>query len=178
MVVKQKVSTERVLIKTDKNGTKHFQVDSCPKCGGTGIYDMTTLDGKRCWKCGATGFYPHVEKEYTPEYAAVLAQKRRDKELQRKRERLPDEIRRRGFADENASIFVVKGETYPIRGKLKAAGAKFDYFYGWYFRDAASAGGWDTSEVKFSDIYTINEYLCVCTKESASEILENARQAQ
>lgn len=171
----QKVSTARTLIKIDKNGTKYFQVDACPRCNGTGKYEMTTIDSFRCWKCGATGYFPHIEKEYTPEYAEVLAQKGKERHLKKQKERLPQEIKRRGFDDENSSIFVVAGDTYPIREKLKKAGAKYDSWYGWYFKDAISAKEWDTNEVKFSDIFTINDYFCVCAKEGAGDILAQAK---
>lgn len=175
MKFKQLVSTERTLIKIDKNGTKHFQVDACPKCGGTGRYEMTTVDSFRCWKCGATGYFPHVEKEYTPEYAAILAEKAKARNLKKNKERLPQEIKRRGFDGENSSIFVVAGETYSIREQLKAAGAKYDSWYGWYFKDADSAKGWNTSEIKFTDLFFVNPYNCIGTNEGAGEIIEQAK---
>ena len=175
MNIKQLVSTERVLIKIDKNGTKHFKVDACPKCGGTGRYEMTTLDNLRCWKCGATGYYPHIEKEYTPEYAAILAEKAKARELKKNKERLPQEIKRKGFDGENSSIFIVAGETYPIREKLRAAGAKYDSWYGWHFKNAESAKGWETTEIKFTDLFFINQYNRIGTKEGAGEIIEQAK---
>ncbi len=174
-MITPKVSTERKLVKIDKNGTKHWQVDACPKCGGTGVYWSRT-DDMTCWRCGGTGYSPYIVKEYTPEHADVLAKKQRERGLKKNKERLPQEIKYRGFKDENSSIFIVAGNTYPIKKQLSEAGARFHSWYGWYFSDAKDAKDWDTTEIKFSDIYTINEYFTVVAKEGAGEIIEKAKQ--
>ena len=70
---------KRELIKTDKNGTKHFATYcKCDRCGGTGVYTWGgTINGRpmyagTCFKCGGAQWIPTIEKEYTPEYRAKL----------------------------------------------------------------------------------------------------------
>ena len=81
------------LIKTDKNGTKYFNVlIRCDRCGGSGIYTWGgTINGRpmyagTCFRCGGSGKEWTVEKEYTPEYRAKLdaANEKRKQKLQEK----------------------------------------------------------------------------------------------
>ena len=71
---------KRVLVKTDKNGTKHWNTrvmcDRC--CNGSGVYTWGgTINGRpmyagTCFKCGGAGYVWEIVKEYTPEYRAKL----------------------------------------------------------------------------------------------------------
>ena len=64
---------------TDKNGTKYYQEDQCPKCGGSGYIPFYHhVDCGRCFKCDGTGLFVHTIKEYTPEY---LAKKQKEAEV-------------------------------------------------------------------------------------------------
>ena len=63
----------RKLIKTDRNGTKYWQiVDTCPRCGGRGDYILGTLNYGTCFQCGGNGRHEYIWKEYTPEHEAKL----------------------------------------------------------------------------------------------------------
>lgn len=69
----------------DRNGTKIWWSNVCPRCGGGGyIENYWKVDDGVCWKCGGTGEYYHERKEYTPEYAAKLEARR--KALREKKE--------------------------------------------------------------------------------------------
>lgn len=61
------------LIRVDRNGTKYWADDTCRRCGGAGERSEWYYTGLTCYECGGTGrTTPHIEKEYTPEYAAKL----------------------------------------------------------------------------------------------------------
>lgn len=68
----------KTLIKVDKNGTKYYEgLVPCTRCGGAGGADKWKPTGWRCYKCGGTGKQAGKWKEYTPEYEAKLAERRR-----------------------------------------------------------------------------------------------------
>ena len=75
----------RELIKTDRNGTKHWNtLVPCDRCGGYGIYRWGAIQTDHnghvigstyagtCFKCGGAGKVWEIVKEYTPEYRAKL----------------------------------------------------------------------------------------------------------
>lgn len=132
----RRVDPTPILDRVDKNGTKYWHSNACPKCGGTGyLPGYEFIDGARCWKCGATGRHPHGWKEYTPEYSAKLAEKRLARERQKNLAARADWLFEQGF-NEYDTTFVVVGNTYDLREELKAAGAKFSGFLGaWHFTD-------------------------------------------
>lgn len=121
----------RTLIRIDRNGTKYWDEDECPKCAGTG-YVWSTVDGGRCWKCNASGIYHRTIKEYTPEHEAKLAERR----LAKYRKQAPEKNARffeRYGLDTEGTAWAVCGNTYSIKEELKAEGARFNYVYGWHF---------------------------------------------
>ena len=77
---------KRVLVKTDKNGTKYWNTRVvCDRCvQGSGIYMWGAIQTDRnghivgaqysgtCFKCGGAGYVWEIQKEYTPEYRAKL----------------------------------------------------------------------------------------------------------
>lgn len=69
---------EPKLIRVDKNGTKYWGDNTCPRCGGQGGRDEWYYTGKTCWECGGSGVSDRMRvwKEYTPEYAAKLEAQR------------------------------------------------------------------------------------------------------
>lgn len=121
------------LIKTDKNGTKYWFERKCPKCGGTGYIDCYLyVEGGRCFHCGGTGEYPHSWKEYTPEYAAKLEERRIAREKKKAPEKNAKFLRDNGFNEEGFT-WIVLGNTFEIKEELKAAGAKFNNELLWHF---------------------------------------------
>ena len=121
------------LIKTDKNGTKYWFERKCPKCGGTGYIDCYAyIEGGRCFHCGGTGEHPYSWKEYTPEYAAKLEERR----IAREKKKAPDKnakiLKHNGF-NEEGFMWIVLGNTFEIKEDLKAAGAKFNDTFLWHF---------------------------------------------
>lgn len=66
------------LVRVDKNGTKIWADDTCPRCGGAGGSEQWRYTGWTCYECGGTGkrHTPRLYKEYTPEYEAKLEARR------------------------------------------------------------------------------------------------------
>ena len=121
------------LIRTDRNGTKYYMDNVCPKCDGVGtISYYGHVAGGVCFKCNGTGTYRHSWKEYTPEYAKTLEQRRIDREKRKAPERNRKFFKEQGLS-ETGEAFIVTGETYSIKEQLKEAGAKFNYLMGWHF---------------------------------------------
>lgn len=121
------------LLKIDKNGTKYWAESKCPKCGGKGyIYGYEFIDGGRCWKCGGTGIYETTWKEYTPEYAQKLEERRIAKARKGAGEANEKFLKREGFSADGKA-WVVIGDTYARREELKASGAKWNGLLGWHF---------------------------------------------
>lgn len=170
----EKVSTERIYIKTDRNGTKHYRVNACPKCDGTGYVAGTSIDGSRCWKCQHSGYYPHIIKEYTPEYIEARNKKAAERLLADNLKKLPQNIKHyTPFISMDNPIYAVKGDTYSIRGELRSKGARWNWgLYTWVF-DAPTAD-YETVEVKFDDICELNEYNVPRCKEDALRELARA----
>ena len=126
------------LIRIDKNGTKYYADNACWKCDGTGyINGYAHIDGGRCWLCGGTGIHESHWKEYTPEYAQKLADRRLKKALAKAGERNAKFLKAQGFS-EDGKTWVVCGDTYSIKDELKEAGAKFSGLFGWHFAQPTS----------------------------------------
>lgn len=125
---------QRILIRTDKNGTKYYHcTDKCFKCGGTGMIEYyRPVNGGECFDCNGSGIAEWEEKEYTPEYEQKLQaqrEKREARKLAKQREKAAELnaefFKRNGFNPEGKT-YVVLGNTYDIKEELKAQGAKWD----------------------------------------------------
>lgn len=131
---------QKILYKTDKNGTKYYHnIDRCPRCGGTGIVEMyVRVNGGDCFECWGAGVIEYDTKEYTPEYEAKLEAQRQKREVKRMAKleaELPAKqeawLKKNGFSS-NGITYLFLGNTYEIKEELKELGAKFDYKLGWH----------------------------------------------
>lgn len=132
------------LIKVDKNGSKHYEgLVTCPKCGGIGLIahhvengvpSWNWTDGGVCWKCLGTGKVQGKMIIRTPEYEAVLAE-RRQKKLDAKKQNLDQKkqewLKKNGFS-EDGFIWIILGETYSKKDQIKELGGHFNRIVGWY----------------------------------------------
>lgn len=153
--------------KTDKNGTKYYYDYTCPRCGGAGGADQWTYTGWTCYKCGGTGKLrdPKIVKKYTPEYQAILDQRRADKAAREQAEfeaNKPQIIAQRNadfLADHHFSpdgkIYIFLGDTYSYKDEIKSLGGKFDYFLGWHIDHEVN--NWDLLEMTADELFEINE---------------------
>ena len=144
------------LIRTDRNGTKYYEDDRCPKCGGTGfIHGYQHVEGGRCFLCGGSGIHYHTWKEYTPEYAEKLANKRRAKAQAKSEEVNKQFLKKMGF-NEDGKAWVVLGNTYEIKDELKEAGAKFGAGLGWHFDHEDN--GYESFEIDIMEVACKSEF--------------------
>lgn len=127
-------------IRTDKNGTKIYHDYTCARCGGQGGRQDWVYTGFTCYECGGSGISPkpRIIREYTPEYAAKLAEKReaRAKKLEEQRRQEAVERAQAWISEEfpEGKIYIVMGNTYTISKELKEAGAEYTSKTGWMFK--------------------------------------------
>ena len=159
--------TKKELIRTDRNGTKYFRSqEQCAACRGSGtIRENTRGNRKICKKCGGTGYIELESKEYTPEYAAVLEQRRairaiekEEEQRQKKAEWVKEEkeklLRKTGF-NEEGFIWLFCGNTYENRDKIKELGGKYSPVLGWHIDHEIE--GWKMQKVAAEEVLTITE---------------------
>lgn len=154
--------SNEVYVGTDRNGTKIYHDYTCNKCGGKGGSDAWKFTGWTCYKCGGTGRMdkPEVTKIYTPEYQAKLDARRQQKELKRietlkqNSTNFNQEFVEKHFSG-NDSVYVIKGNTYNIKDKLKEEGCRFVGGLGWYSPIKTDRQSW---EINIEDLLTKNVY--------------------
>lgn len=159
--------TKKELIKTDRNGTKYFRSqEQCAACRGSGrIRENTSADRKICKKCSGAGYIEFESKEYTPEYEAILEQRRAaraaEKEAEQKRRKAEwvKEERKRllqksGFDDEGF-IWLFCGNTYENRDIIKELGGKYSPVLGWHIDHEIK--GWKMRKVAAEEVLTVTE---------------------
>lgn len=135
----------KVLIKTDRNGTKYFSVtDICPRCGGRGDYILGVYNYGVCFLCGGTGKKNYTVKEYTPEHEAKLEARRKAKQEKRIAEaakyaeehadeiaKMDQKIIERRYAGfgcgTNGIGYALTGKTYKEKEKIKKNGGRWIY---------------------------------------------------
>ena len=122
----------KTLVKIDKNGSKHYIEDECPRCHGTGRYGTYGV----CFKCNGSGKYEHTIIERTPEYEKKLAEKRAERAFERAKanaSKWNERLFKWNNLGENGDVYIVLGNTFSIKDELKADGARFNSIFGWYF---------------------------------------------
>ena len=154
---------KRIYVRTDKNGTKIYHDYTCTRCGGLGYSEAWRWTGMTCYKCGGTGVQaePQIVKEYTPEYAAKLAEQRRKrqekervKRLEALKTQLPEMLVEKGFSADG-KMYVATGDTYSMRDQLRAAGAHWkSYLKGWVFTEDHPE--FNTVAVNWDEVMTLN----------------------
>ena len=148
----------KVLVKTDKNGTKWFTDDVCGRCDGKGVIPRYNgIYNGICFQCNGSGKHTRTWKVYTPEYEQILASKRKAK-LEAKNEVLRKEAYKRnikffdkaGF-DFKGNTWIVLGNTYNIKEQIKLDGGKYSAQLGWHF---------DNGLVEYKTMLVNIEQLC------------------
>ena len=123
------MTKDAVLIKIDRNGSKHYEGwETCDRCGGQGYYAIGVLNGRPvlspldsgvCWKCHGAKWVKAKWIERTPEYQAKLDARRNAKreaerakweaeEAERKAQREAEESKRK--AEEAAEEARIEAE--------------------------------------------------------------------
>lgn len=163
----------KYLIKVDKNGTKHFGSDVCPKCNGTGhLPQFGHIQSGECFKCGGSGIFTTTWKEYTPEYLEKKEAKNRAKMIAKSEENNKKFFADHGF-NEEGKTWVILGNTYDIKDELKSMGAKFSCNLLWHMNHDDS--NYETLELTADQALDVDSYGTYCReKEEAAEIIRDA----
>lgn len=153
------------IVKTfDKDGKAYATISyTCERCGGSGIFSP---NAGICYKCNGAGkvikdvrMYTDIEYERMQRSKKMADEKKR-KELEAKAaERMAEQnlhtLNKYGF--ENVDAYIVLGNTYDIKDKLKEAGAKFSPELRWVLPTEPT---WLTThsyvKVSVADIFTIS----------------------
>lgn len=130
---------KNIFIREDKNGTKIYHNYTCRRCGGAGGADAWKATGWTCYECGGSGVAssPEVIKVYTPEYEAILAERRAKRAEKRSAERRAkaEEMNAKFLSDHGFSsdgkIYAVLGNTFPVKDTLKNLGCRWTNPFGW-----------------------------------------------
>lgn len=123
------------LIKTDRNGSKHYIDHTCPRCGGSGILECYQhVEAGVCFLCGGTGTHPHKKIVRTPEYEAILRERKIAKAKKDAPERNAKFFETFGL-DSDGNAWIALGDTYSKREELKADGARYCDVYGWHYAE-------------------------------------------
>ena len=122
------------LLRVDRNGTKYWTDCKCRKCGGRGFIEgYAHVERGVCFDCRGSGIEKdYTWKEYTPEYAKKLAQRRLAKAKAKAPERNAKLFKRLGMS-EAGKAYVVIGDTFELKDQLKEAGARWNDLLGWHF---------------------------------------------
>lgn len=175
--------------RTDKNGTIHQVVETnCNRCGGAGGHEVWKFTGYKCYKCGGSGRMIDTNKIYTPEHEEKL-RIRREKRHQKKIEEIKAKASERNkeklveWGYDKEFIYMVLGDTFPIREDLKEKGAFYISLLGWYFAEKPS--DYQTAEIMVSRLIWFNDLGEVYRKDDEEIIqfiknvrLENEYQSQ
>lgn len=150
----------------DRNQTKHQEVETdCDRCGGKGYSRRWQYTGNICYKCGGRGRMVEKRKIYTPEHAEKLkkqrerrAEKKRLAYIEERKEKIPEinskNLNKWGF--QNLYIYVVAGNTYKWKDKLKEGGANYKDALNWYFSERPSE--WETTEIDVMELIDVDDY--------------------
>lgn len=164
-------------IRTDRNGTKIYHDNNCPRCAGYGSLEKWAFTGKVCFECGGTGLRPRpkVVKIYTDDHRAKLDAKRASRDAKRLAENPPpseDELRARareailnilenqGFS-RDGSGFIHYGDTYQNRDALYGGGGRWCRFLKAYIAPQPIEGlrGVAISPVNAESLCNLNGYV-------------------
>lgn len=158
------------IVKTfDKDGKAYATIsDTCDRCGGSGIFYVAVHNGHgvpaspnagTCYKCNGNGKVTKDARMYTDieyERSKKRADEKKRKELDAKAtEQNLYTLNKYGF--ENVDAYIVLGNTYDIKDKLKEAGAKFSPELRWVLPTEPT---WLTThsyvKVSVADIFTVS----------------------
>ena len=136
------------IVEVDEAARKAHIVETCPKCGGSGMYIIPRVFQGVCFTCEGAGKIHKWVKAYTEEeydkYVATQERARERKKAKREaeiadREAKSEENKKEllakwGFDAENPTVYVIAGgNTYEIKDLIKERGGRYNAALGWYF---------------------------------------------
>lgn len=168
-VAKSYENMDRVGEPFEKNGRKYTKVScDCDRCGGSGIYNGSSSNAGICFKCGGRGKLVKEVRLYTEKERAAAErarEQRREKAIierearakARKAKAFSKWLNWNGF-NEDGDTYLIFGNTYPIKDKLKVAGCKFSKILLWHGPAAVDVPeDCYVEKINWSDVYDWNE---------------------
>lgn len=127
----------------------------CGRCGGTGIYKNFGT----CYECKGAGYVIKETRLFTKEEKDVYqkAKATEDEIFEREQLTREQEAKRNWLEynnfDENGNTFIVLGDSYSIKDKLKSLGFKYSNYIKWHC--ATFSDDWDfmVKQVNVNDFY-------------------------
>lgn len=127
----------------------------CGRCGGTGVFKTFGT----CYECNGSGYVIKETRLFTKEEKEAYQKEKAADEEAFEREQLTREneakrnwLLRNNF-DENGDTFIVMGDSYAIKDKLKSLGFKYSDYIKWHC--AIPCEDWDfmIKKVNVNDFY-------------------------
>lgn len=127
----------------------------CPKCGGSGNYQNFGT----CYRCNGAGYVIEETRLFTLEEKKVYEEAKAAEESDFEREQITAEqeakqnwLERNNF-DKDGNTFIVVGDSYSIKDKLKSLGFKYSDYIKWHC--AVPNEDWDfmIKQVNVNDFY-------------------------
>lgn len=127
----------------------------CGRCGGTGVFKTFGT----CYECNGAGYVIKETRLFTKEEKEKYQKEKAADENAFEREQLTyeNEAKRnwllRNNFNENGDTFIVMGDSYAIKDKLKSLGFKYSDYIKWHA--ATPCEDWDfmTKKVNVNDFY-------------------------
>lgn len=174
-VAKSYENMDRVGEPFEKNGRKYTKVScDCDRCGGSGVYIWgAIINGSpshagTCFKCGGSGKLVKEVRLYTAKERAAAdraREQRREKAVVEREARAKARnakafdkwLKWNGF-NEDGDTYLIFGNTYPIKDKLKVAGCKFSKILLWHGPAAVDVPeDCYIEKINWSDVYDWDE---------------------
>ena len=138
------------------NGKLYTRVKcKCKRCGGRGIYQTFGI----CYMCNGSGYNIIETRLFTAEEKAAFAKQKAEEEDDFEREQLTREneekrnwLLRNNF-DENGDTYIVIGDSYSIKDKLKSFGFKYSDYIKWHAATPSEDWDFTTKKVNVNDFY-------------------------
>lgn len=175
----------------DEENKKALIIETCERCGGSGMYIIPNIFMGTCFKCNGHGKLSKWVKAYTPEeYDKYMAAQKRAKEkreakreaeiadLEAKSEENKKELLAKwGYDTENPCVYIITGgNTYDVKEEIKESGGRYNSILGWYYTtNNEPPQGFITVSIPVDDLYDWNSLTKkLVLKDDAETIVTNA----
>ena len=166
------VNWEQVGESFTENGKEYVNVkQSCPRCGGAGIFFVRVHNGHGvpaqpdrgvCYQCGGTGVEHKKVRVYSEKELNRMNRAKEQRREKAEKERHERQLQRQqewparhGFDEDGTTWIFVKGDTYAIKDSLKEIGYKFDKQLGWHGAECLEdlPDGYEIYQIGFGEVY-------------------------
>lgn len=165
-----------------KNGKLYTEVkEPCPRCGGAPrIAAYAHVDGGICWKCGGAGFFSKTVRLYTEKELSAQNRVKEQraaaslKKANERNEKFKHEWPLRNGFNEDGFTYLIYGNTYPIKDRLKEEGCKFSPELKWHSPKEIEGLPNDCGQEKiaFDQLYRWNDWYKVEAEFIGAQLVE------